>query len=187
MVFLARLNFMFVLPFAALAVIGELERVRVGHRSSSLRKPPGQFSLAAEVAFGVRIKAVEKAVVTVEDVIRIVKQVHYEAAVGHREVTRRFAATGVEVLVVGVERHREHASRSPFKGMLLAVALPHTGRAVTFGHVHHLFVHMPLRLDFAAGGNLTHVGIVACRRCRRAQTIEQGSALQIPVFELEGC
>ena len=46
---------------AALAVIGELERVRVGHKVRRQEKPPGQFSLAAEVAFGARIEAVEKA------------------------------------------------------------------------------------------------------------------------------
>ena len=44
---------------------------------------------------------------------------------------------------------------------------------------------MPLRLDFAAGGNLTHVGIVGA-----AGAVEHNHrtrhALQIPVFELKG-
>jgi hypothetical protein len=77
------------------------------------------------------------------------------------EVTRGFAAAGVEVLIVGVDRNREHAARPPFKSMfLLAVALPDRGGAVAFGDVDHFFVHMFLRFGLAACGNFTDIAVV---------------------------
>src|SRR5688500_13259537 len=44
---------------AALAVVGELDRMRVGHEVGRHEETPGHFTLAAEVTFGGRIEAVE--------------------------------------------------------------------------------------------------------------------------------
>src|SRR5512135_1322491 len=54
---------------AALAVVGELERMGVGHEVGGEKKPPGELALPAEIAFGARVEAVEKSVVAVENVI----------------------------------------------------------------------------------------------------------------------
>src|SRR5690349_23605657 len=85
--------------FAALVVIGELERMGIGNEIRRQKEPSLQLSLAAEVTLSTRIEAVEEGIVAVEDVIRIVKQVHHEAAVRDGEITRRFAAAGVEELM----------------------------------------------------------------------------------------
>ena len=45
---------------APLTVVGELERVRVGHKIGRQEKSPGELALAVEVTFGARIEAVDK-------------------------------------------------------------------------------------------------------------------------------
>src|ERR1044071_4254533 len=45
---------------AALAVIRELEGMRIGHEVGGEKESAGQFALAAEITFGARIEAVEK-------------------------------------------------------------------------------------------------------------------------------
>ncbi len=156
--------------------------MRIGHKIGREKKSTGQLALAAEVAFGARVETIDKGVVAVKNVVGVVKQVHHEAAIRHREVARRFRAAGVEMLIVGVERHREHASRPPLKRVLLAVSLPDAGRAVTFGHIDHLFVHVFLRFGFAAGGNLADIGVIGA-----ARAVEHdhgtGNTFQIPLFE----
>ena len=65
------------------------------------------FAFAAEVAFGGRVKAVEERIVIIENKIHIVEQVHHETAIGHGEISRRLASTGVEMLIVSVDGNSE--------------------------------------------------------------------------------
>src|SRR5215813_5201840 len=109
---------------AALTVIDELERVGVGHEIRRQEKSSGEFALAAEIPLGARIETIKKSIVAVKNVIGIVKQIHHEAAVSNGKIARRVAAAGVEMLIIGIERHRKHTSSSPFKRVLLSVALP---------------------------------------------------------------
>lgn len=55
------------------------------------------------------------------------------------------------MLILGVERQREQASRSPFEGVFAAVMGLHRGRAVAFQHINHLFEKMLLRRRVTAG------------------------------------
>src|ERR1043166_2329861 len=87
---------------AALAVIGELERMRIRHKVRSQEEPALQLSLSAEISLGAWIETVEEGVIAVKNVIGIMKQVHHEAAVRDREVARGFAAARVEKLMIGV-------------------------------------------------------------------------------------
>src|SRR6266498_1498497 len=85
---------------AALAVVRKADRVRVWDEVGGHEEAARDFAFAAEVAFGGRVEAVEERIV-------IVEQVHHETAIGHGEITRRLAATGVEMLVVGVDGNSE--------------------------------------------------------------------------------
>jgi hypothetical protein len=156
--------------------------VGVGHEIRRQEKSSGEFALTAEVTFGARIEAVEKGIVAVENIVAVVEEIHHEAAIRNGKVTRRLAAARVEMLIIGIERHRKHAARTPLKSVFFAVALPDAGRAVSFGDIHHFFVHVLLRLGLAAGGNLAHIGIIGA-----AGAVEHHHrtrhALQIPVFE----
>src|SRR5262249_31337773 len=100
------------------------------------------------------------------------------------EVTRRLAAAGVEMLIVGVDRNCKHASRSPLEGMLLAVSLPDRGRAIALGDVDHLLIEMFLRLRLTARRDLANVRVVSA-----AGTVKNnertGNAFQVPVFEFD--
>ncbi len=110
------------------------------------------------------------------------EQIHHKAAIRDREVTRCFRAAGVKMLVVGVERHRKHASGSPLEGVLLAVSLPDAGRAVAFGYIDHLFIHVFLRLGFAARGNLAYVGVIGAA-CAIEHHHRTRHTLQVPLFD----
>src|SRR5678815_1176487 len=67
---------------AALAVIGELERVGIGHEIGRQEKSSGEFALTAEVTLGARIETIEEGVIAVEYVVAVVKKIHHEAAIG---------------------------------------------------------------------------------------------------------
>src|SRR5215471_919831 len=140
-------------------------------------------ALAAEVAFGGRVEAVEERIVTVKNKINVVEQVHHETAIRHGKITRRLAATRIEMLVVRVDGNSEQTSWSPFEGLLLAILLPHRSGAIAFGHVDHLFIEMFLRLGLAPRRNLANITVI-----HAAATVENheraGHALQIPWNQL---
>src|SRR6266542_5808590 len=92
---------------AALAVVRKADRVCIRNEVGGHDEAASDFAFAAEVAFGGRVEAVEERIVIVENEIDIVEQVHHETAIGHGEITRRLAATGVEMLVVGVDGNSE--------------------------------------------------------------------------------
>src|SRR5262249_42262834 len=125
---------------AALTVIRKADRLCVRDEISRHEKTTRNFAFAAEVAFGGRVEAVEERIVTVKNKINVVEQVHYETAIRHGEITRRLAATRIEMLVVRVDGNSEQTSWSPFEGLLLAIVLPHRSGAIAFGHVDHLFI-----------------------------------------------
>src|SRR5690349_22789296 len=63
---------------AALAVIGELERVGIRHEIGRQEKSSGEFALTAEVTIGARIETIEEAIVADEYIMAVVKEIHHE-------------------------------------------------------------------------------------------------------------
>src|SRR5262249_56335720 len=88
------------------------------------------------------------------------------------------------MLIVGVDRNRKHAPRSPLEGVLLAVSLPDTGRAVAFGDIDHLFIYVLLRLGLAARRNFANVSVIGAPGAVENNE-RTGNAFQVPVFEFD--
>src|SRR5438093_4080740 len=119
------------------------------------------LSLAAEIVFLFRRKAVGKNEIVVENEIEIVKQVHHERRAGYGKKPDRGVSLPIEVLVLCVQRNREQAARVPLEGLLLAISLPYGSGSVSVQNIDHLFIKMFLwfqccsRRDFA---DITVVG-----------------------------
>src|SRR5262245_9741540 len=62
---------------------------------------------AAEIIF-LRVEAIGKSVVTIEEEVRVVKQIHHHRCTRHCQITSGFAAVAVEMLVPGVQRRGKH-------------------------------------------------------------------------------
>src|SRR5262245_35938644 len=169
---------------AALTVIRKADRLCVRDEIGRHEKATSNFAFAAEVTFGGRIEAVEEGVVVVQNKITVVVRVNHETAIRHSEITRRLAATRIEMLVVRVDGNSEQTSWSPFEGLLLAILLPHRSGAIAFGHVDHLFIEMFLRFGLAPRRNLANITVI-----HAAATVENheraGHALQIPWNQLQ--
>src|SRR5262245_13882492 len=169
---------------AALTVIRKADRLCVRDEISRHEKATRNFAFAAEVTFGGRVEAVEERIVIVKNKINVVEQVHHETAIRHGEITRRLAATRIEMLVVRVDGNSEQTSWSPFEGLLLAILLPYRSGAIAFGHVNHLFIEMFLRFGLAPRRNLANITVI-----HAAATVENheraGHALQIPWNQLD--
>src|SRR5918996_1422084 len=146
--------------FAALTIIGQSNIMRVRHKVGGHEEAAGDFALATEVAFGIRIEPVDKRVVIVENEIDVMEEIDYEAGISDRKITRRFAAAGVKVLVVSVEGNRKESSRPPLERMLFPVPLPDGCGTVAFGHINHLFIEMPLWLGLSCRRNFADIRII---------------------------
>src|SRR6266511_5995112 len=114
------------MPSAGAAFIPYLERhvPCVRHEVHRHLESP-DLSLAAEIVFLFRRKAIGKNEIVGENEIEIVKQVHHERRAGYGKKSDRGVSLPIEVLVLRVQRHRDQASRMPLDGLLLAILLPH--------------------------------------------------------------
>jgi len=168
---------------AALTVIRKADRLCVRDEIGRHEKTTRNFAFAAEVTFRGRVEAVEERIVIVKNKINVVEQVHHETAIRHSEITRRLAATRIEMLVVRVDGNSEQTAWSPLEGLFLAILLPHRSGAIAFGHVDHLFIEMFLRFGLALRRNLADIAVI-----HAAATVENheraGHALQIPWNQL---
>src|SRR3989442_1674110 len=118
------------------------------------------LSLAAEVVFLFRRKAVGKNEIVVENEIEIVKQVHHERRAGYGKKPDRGVSLPIEVLVLGVQRNREQAARMPFEGVLPAVFLPYGSGSMSVQNIDHLFIKMFLRFQLCSRRDFAHITVV---------------------------
>src|SRR5437899_2448423 len=118
------------------------------------------LSLAAEVVFLFRRKAVGKNEIVVENEIEIVKQVHHERRAGYGKKPDRGVSLPIEVLVLGVQRNREQAARMPFEGVLPAVFLPYGSGSMSVQNIDHLFIKMFLRFQLCSRWDFAHITVV---------------------------
>src|SRR2546429_8781165 len=122
------------------------------------------LSLAAEIVFLFRRKAIGKNEIVVENEIEIVKQVHHERRAGYGKKPDRGVSLPVEVLVLCVQRNREQASRMPLEGLLLAVSLPYRSGSMTVENINHLFVKMFLRFQLCSRRDFADITVVGSAR-----------------------
>ena len=92
--------------------------------------------------------------------VRAAKQIENQRRRGHRQQPRLLIALAVEMLIPGVERHREQAARLPLEALLGAVSLPDRGRAAAVKNVDQRLVHMSLRIETLSRRNADDIGVI---------------------------
>src|SRR6266705_1478406 len=165
---------------AGAAFIPYLERhvPCVRHEVHRHLESPG-LSLAAEIVFLFRRKAVGKNEIVVENEIEILKQVHHEWRTGYGKKPDRGVSLPIEVLVLCVQRNREQASRMPLEGLLLAVSLPYRSGSMTVENINHLFIEMFLRFQLCSRRDFADITVVGSAGAFKVDKCPQ-AAFMIP-------
>ena len=96
----------------------------------------------------------------VEHEVLVPEQPHHRRRVRRGDVPHLLATRTVEVLVPGIERHREQRACAPLERLLVVVVGPYRGRATAFHDVEADLVHVMFRLRLAAGVDVHHVHVV---------------------------
>src|SRR5947208_9929168 len=142
------------------------------------------LSLAAEIVFLFRRKAVGKNEIVVENEIEIVKQVHHERRAGYGKISDGGVTLPVEMLVLCVQRNREQAARIPLEGLLLAVLLPHRSGSMSVENIDHLFIKMFLRFQLCSRRDFADITVVGSAGAFKVDKCPQ-STFEIPRCDLD--
>src|SRR4249919_1131074 len=118
------------------------------------------LSLAAEIVFVLRRKAIGKHEIVVENEVEIMKQVHHERRAGDGKISDRGVSLTIEVLVFCVQRNREQAARMPLEGLLLAISLPYGSGSMSAQNIDHLFIKMFLRFQLASRRDFADITVI---------------------------
>src|ERR1700756_424659 len=118
------------------------------------------LSLAAEIVFVLRRKAIGKNEIVVKNEIEIVKQIHHERRAGDGKISDGGVSLPIEVLILSVQRNRKQTPRMPLEGLLFAISLPHGSGSVSAENIDHLFIKVFLRFQFASRRDFADVTVV---------------------------
>ena len=149
---------------AGAALLGGDQRQvdRVGNEIG-LQQEADLLALGA-VIVGFAGEAVDEIVPVIEHEIDVVVEVDDRGRIGNGDITHRFLARSVEVLVPAIERDGEDRARLPFEGDAGTGVVPHGGRTAAGQDQDHLFEQMMLRLELAARRDLADVAVVGGAR-----------------------
>src|SRR3989304_9343423 len=117
------------------------------------------FSLFGEKILYFGVETVLEHVIGVEDKLRVTVELEGHRRAGQGNVSGRFTAAGVEVLMPCVKGNGKEASSFPFEGPFREAVIPNSRGAPAGSDQDDLLIELPSGLEAPTGRDLAHVAI----------------------------